>query len=233
LIRKIHVTPLNKSISKLLAISSVGLILLTWTVLPGAASSASAAESQAKPADGNANPQTLVIKEFDTRVKDYMALHKKMESAVPAPKPTGSPEKIDVGKDSLLLAIRGARRDAKPGDIFGSAAPLFRQWIKEDAKNRTTRDVHAAKEEVPKRDPVTVNSEYPEKAPVATVPPLLLKRLPPLPEGLEYRFMGRDLILYDAKANLIVDILNDADPAVLRNKTNPNVKTNPNPVRNK
>ena len=211
---------LNTSKSKLLANRSVAVAVLASAVLFGAASSAAA--SQGKAADSKENPQTLVIKEFEDRVNAYMALHKKMESAVPAPKTTSNPEKIDVGKDNLLIAIRGARRDAKPGDIFGSAAPLFRQWIQQDAKNRTARDVHAAKEEVPKHDPLTVNSEYPEKAPVATVPPLLLKQLPPLPQGLEYRFMGRDLILHDAKANLIVDFLNDAEPTVLRNKTNPN-----------
>jgi len=33
-----------------------------------------------------------------------------------------------------------------------------------------------------------------------------------LPEVLEFRFVGRDLILRDRKANLIVDILKNAVP---------------------
>ena len=37
-----------------------------------------------------------------------------------------------------------------------------------------------------------------------------------LPDGLEYRFMGRDLILRDTKANLIVDVLHEAVPTVGR-----------------
>jgi hypothetical protein len=52
------------------------------------------------------------------------------------------------------------------------------------------------------------------KAALATVPPLILKRLPLLPEGLEYRFMGRDLILRDVKANLIVDFVREAVPTI-------------------
>jgi hypothetical protein len=48
------------------------------------------------------------------------------------------------------------------------------------------------------------------------VPPLILERLQQLPDGVEYRFMGRDLILRDTKANLIVDLLSGAMPAAGR-----------------
>jgi hypothetical protein len=37
------------------------------------------------------------------------------------------------------------------------------------------------------------------------MPPLLLAELPPLPEEVEYRFVGSDLILRDVQASLIVD----------------------------
>jgi hypothetical protein len=33
-----------------------------------------------------------------------------------------------------------------------------------------------------------------------------------LPEELEYRFINRDLVLYDGHANLIVDFVRDAIP---------------------
>ena len=45
------------------------------------------------------------------------------------------------------------------------------------------------------------------------MPPLILDALPRLPEGLEYRFMGNDLILRDTQANLIADVVNGAFPA--------------------
>jgi hypothetical protein len=46
------------------------------------------------------------------------------------------------------------------------------------------------------------------------VPPLILVNLPRLPDGLEYRFMGRDLILRDRDANIIVDFLPGAVPVL-------------------
>jgi hypothetical protein len=41
---------------------------------------------------------------------------------------------------------------------------------------------------------------------------VLLRKLPDLPPELEYRIVGRSLILRDVKANLIVDILRDVVP---------------------
>ena len=58
--------------------------------------------------------------------------------------------------------------------------------------------------------------EYPEKIALATVPPLLLERLQRLPDGVEYRFMGRDLILRDSFSNLIVDVVPEAVPTARR-----------------
>jgi hypothetical protein len=53
---------------------------------------------------------------------------------------------------------------------------------------------------------------HPDKAPLSSVPPGLLLNLPQLPKGLEYRFLGRHLILLDSMANLIVDYLLDVVP---------------------
>jgi hypothetical protein len=57
-----------------------------------------------------------------------------------------------------------------------------------------------------------VNSVYPKDAPLSTVPPDVLLTLPPLPEDVQYRFVGKHLILYDAKANLIIDFMLNAIP---------------------
>ena len=50
--------------------------------------------------------------------------------------------------------------------------------------------------------------------PLATVPPRVLQALPQLPKdaGLEYRFVQKHLILFDTRANLIVDFLLNAIP---------------------
>ena len=57
-----------------------------------------------------------------------------------------------------------------------------------------------------------VNQRYPDEVPFATMPPEVLKALPELPEELEYRFVGDDLILLDPHAHIIVDFIRNALP---------------------
>ena len=54
-----------------------------------------------------------------------------------------------------------------------------------------------------------VNQAYPDGLPLQSMPPSLLLNLPRLPKELEYRFVGRELILRDIPANLIVDVIPD------------------------
>jgi hypothetical protein len=44
------------------------------------------------------------------------------------------------------------------------------------------------------------------------VPPNVLQALPKLPLDIEYRFVGKHLILRDARANLIIDYMLNAIP---------------------
>lgn len=162
------------------------------------------------------NPQAQVMAKFSERVAGYLALQKKVESKLPTQKETDDPERIKVHIATMAIGIRAARADAKAGDIFNGAAEQFRQIIMQDASSRSVRDAFAAMQEVPNRTPARVNADYPETAALATVPPLILNRLQRLPDGVEYRFMGRDLILRDTRANLIVDVLHEAVPTVGR-----------------
>ena len=41
----------------------------------------------------------------------------------------------------------------------------------------------------------------------------ILEVLPELPDGLQYRFVERDLVLVDIAADLVIDVLPDALPA--------------------
>jgi len=161
---------------------------------------------------GNEKPDAL--KGFPDRVDMYIDLQRKAESGLPPFKETDSPEKMDAHRVTLASAIRAARAHAKPDDILNGASEQFRAIISEDARERSARDSLAAMQEVPKLTAPRVNAAYPAKSALATVPPLILKRLPLLPEGLEYRFMGRDLILRDVKANLIVDFVHEAVPTI-------------------
>jgi hypothetical protein len=200
-----------KNYSKLLANSS-GRVLWACVLALATLAPTPARTADQKPVNADAEK----LKEFTDRVQKYVDVQKKLEADLPASGTTNDPAKIEAHRKALAESIRAARRDARPGDIFGDAAGLFRLIIKQDAKNRSVRDAFATMKEVPQRVAPKVNAEYPEKAPLATVPPLILNRLQQLPDGLEYRFMGRDLILRDSKANLIVDLVHEAVPTIRR-----------------
>jgi hypothetical protein len=153
------------------------------------------------------NPTGEKVKGFLDRVEAYLALKKKLESGLTPLAPSDRTSGIEQRQTALAERIRTARQNAKPGDLFGDAAPLFIEVIARDTKTRGRRDTGASREEVPARSPLAVNAPYPDRAALATVPPLILMNLPPLPDGLEYRFMGRDLILRDRTSNLIVDFI--------------------------
>ena len=164
------------------------------------------------------NPKAAAIKAFTDRVNEYAALQKKVDDGLPKLSGKDEPSRIEAHQAAMAGRMKLAREAAKRGDIFGSAEPVLMAVIREDANLRSLREARAAMEEVPKFDPPAVNTAYPEKAALATVPPLLLDALPRLPEGLEYRFMGNDLILRDTRANLIADFINNAAPTAAKTK---------------
>jgi len=171
-----------------------------------------------KPAEVAKATEDPSYKPFLDRVKAYIDLRKKLDDGLPRLKPTDEPQRVETYEQLLAARIKAARSTAKPGDVFGSAGVAIKHAIGEDAKSRTVQDVYAAMQEVPPRDPPAVNATYPAKAALATVPPLLLLRLPKLPDTIEYRFMGRDLILHDTTTNIVVDFLRDAAPIIQKRK---------------
>jgi hypothetical protein len=203
--------------SKLLA--NPGRHRLIWTVAFLTMMVTPPIGAQEKRANERAvNPNAAAIKGFQDRVNEYVALQKKVDEGLPKLSGNEDPSKIESHQAAMAARMKLARATAKRGDLFGSAEPVLMTVIREDANLRTIREARAAMEEVPKYDPPKVNVPYPEKAPLATVPPLLLDALPRLPEGLEYRFMGNDLTLRDTKANLIADFINNAVPTAAKTK---------------
>jgi hypothetical protein len=120
----------------------------------------------------------------------------------------------------LAHALTVTRAKARPGDIFRPEVQgLFRRLIAEQLKGPGTLDARKAVlegnpgEEAPSVPVVVrVNAVYPVGAAWSTVPPSVLSTLPPLPPSLQYRFVGRDLVLVDTVAQLIVDFLPAAAP---------------------
>lgn len=159
-------------------------------------------------------------KDFQSRVEKYVAIQKKAVASVPSiPKSGTDPALILKHEKEVGEAIRALRPNAMPGEIF---TPWLHGVIKAavkvqvqgkagaDAKATILGEGNPKSGESPAPVKLTVNGPYPAKAPLSTVPPSVLMALPPLPKEVEYRFVGRDLILRDTKANIIVDILPNA-----------------------
>ena len=111
---------------------------------------------------------------------------------------------------------------AKQGDIFtASAAPVFVAILKNNLSGSQSKDSRhvieqgnpANETEAGEKTPtIQVNAVYPRSASLSSVPPLLLLQLPALPMDIEYRFVGRTLVLRDNLSNLIIDYLKEAAP---------------------
>ncbi|MQA30608.1 MAG: hypothetical protein GEU82_12365 [Luteitalea sp.] len=160
------------------------------------------------------NPTGAQVKAFLDRVNAYVEMKQKLEDGLTPVSPSDRTSGVEQHRTALAERIRAARRGARQGDLFGATAALFREIIVRDSRTRSARDTGAVLEEVPSRSEPAVNAVYPEGALLATVPPLILTNLPPLPDGLEYRFMGHALILRDRAANLVVDFVPGAIPTV-------------------
>lgn len=172
--------------------------------------------AQTQPAKASAaNPDSLVIMEFENRVKEYVKLHKKAQAEMLPLKPTDSASLIDQRQHQLANKIRGARSQAKPGQIFfPEVTRLFRRLIATAFQGANAAQVRASLRHA---EPVgglhlSVNAEYPERTPLQSTPPSILLNLPDLPPELDYRIVGRDLVLRDVGANMIVDYMPDAIP---------------------
>ena len=163
-------------------------------------------------ADGQttANAQGVAALEFQKRIQAYLKVHNEAEGKVPNLKNTDDPQKISDRERALAQTIMTLRAGAQPGEIFAPEyQPYFIKIVQDDFAKRTARDRKAIVSELPAKMKVDVNTPYPTTIPLATFPPSLLRKLPDLPPELEYRIVGRSLILRDVKANLIVDVLRD------------------------
>jgi hypothetical protein len=114
---------------------------------------------------------------------------------------------------TLAAAIRAARRQAQPGDIFcPEVADRMRPIVWSSMANLPLLQQQDILLDVPQVANVRVNDPYPDDEPLGTMSPVLLQQLDPLPPELQYRFLSDALILLDIDASLIVDVLPHAFP---------------------
>ena len=165
-------------------------------------------------AQANVNADGAILQDFNARVKKYVELHKDAAKGSAKLKETENPAEIVKAQETLAARIRTMRSHAKQGDIFTvEIRNKFRQLLAPELKGEDGRDAKAVmKEDAPNPAsiPFKVNAKYPEGAPLPSVPANLLLNLPTLPEPLEYRIIGKHLVLLDTGANIIVDYMTNA-----------------------
>ena len=192
----------------------VAAIIFVWAPMSAAALPATdrpPSEQQAALSDD----ERAQLKTFSDRVKDYQ----KMERALPADKlsPKSSVQQLEQERQALRDALQQARPNAKQGDLFTpEVAAVVRKLLRATMLGPHGTKIRASLNHAEPRSPqeLKVNGVYPNLAgqPLQSVPPSLLRNLPVLPKGLEYRITGHTLSLRDADANMVVDYLPDAIP---------------------
>ena len=155
---------------------------------------------------------TRLTADFQARAKQYLDWRK--EVAGNPPKSSDSPEAIARSQRELGNKIRVARAGAKQGEIFSpEIAQYFRRQIAESLRGAGGNKVRASlRNAEPVKIELQVNQSYPENIPLQSTPPSLLLKLPELPKGLEYRILGRELVLRDTDANVVLDYVPNALP---------------------
>lgn len=169
---------------------------------------------KAKSAKRVAKDELEALEHFQKQLAKYVRIHESQLERLR--------KRQAVTAGALAAAIAEDRARAKQSDVFlPEIQPLLRRLIAEQlqgpdtlAARKAVVEGNPAKEEGSVPVVPRVNAVYPTGATRSTVPPSLLLSLPPLPECLHYRFVNRDLILVDSLAEVIVDFLPGAAPAL-------------------
>lgn len=154
--------------------------------------------------------------DFTARVQRYVELHRELEGTVPTVAVPDDYAAVVAAIDALAARIRAARATAHRGDIFTpDIERWFRQMIARALEGCDTAAILIALDEENPPNVVFVpqiNGRWPGGASLGPVPPQVLAALPRLPDELEYRFLHRDLVLWDVHANVVVDFTRKALP---------------------
>jgi hypothetical protein len=144
-----------------------------------------------------------IAADFSARIWRYSELRTELEKGLPRLRVTEDVRETRSAQRALAKRIRVARDGARQGDIFTAAIGVeFREVLRLEMDADTWA---AIMDDNPGEFSNRINGTYPGKRSLSTVPPNILALLPRLPEDVQYRFLGRHLILHDTRANLILD----------------------------
>src|SRR5262249_40703970 len=218
---------------------------LTFGILTAAANGCAGARGPSVVPPQSVEIDDRLLAVFKDEVDEYVVLRKKALSRIPPLPNKATPAQLDQHQKTLTDAIIVFRQGAKRGDIFKPDVAAAIEHVLERALSgpegeailKAIQQGNPQLEGTPNpRDPtkevktpitIAVNAVYNPAAPFSSVPPSLLLKLPPLPEEVRYRFVGRTLILRDTEANVILDFIDNAipDPSQARPVNGPPGKT--------
>ena len=156
--------------------------------------------------------------EFIQRLDAYVALKEAARQTVLPLVTLSDVAEIQRRTQALATVIRSARSQARQGDIFTpEMAQVVRRAIREGCEGDYLGLVALIREEAATVPAPGIHDRWPPALPVPTMLPQILAALPPLPAGLQYRFMNTALVLVDIDANLIIDFVADAIPITTEN----------------
>lgn len=158
--------------------------------------------------------EATALKQFDDAIAKYMALRSGLRNEVAGPVKNSTSSQVTNASDALAGAIERARRDASVGSIFNKpVAAMIKRRITDAVRTEQLVAVLADIDDEGKASAMPkIHLRLPVSAQMATMPPSLLKVLPPLPKELEYRILGQYLILRDVDASMILDYVPAAVP---------------------
>jgi hypothetical protein len=161
------------------------------------------------------NEGSALIQAFQDRVDAYVRQAKAAQKDLPAPKTAAKKGEILEQQHLAAERVRSFRPDAKQGDICtpevaGEMRRLIGLAMQGSNAARVRKSLMSGE---PMRLALKVHAPFPDKLPLQSTPATLLLNLPRLPAELDYRFVGRALVLRDTTANIIVDFIPDALPA--------------------
>jgi len=151
---------------------------------------------------------TKIVNDFEARVSNYLDSRKK--DAGNTGRPSNSADKVSQTQENVASKTKALRVNATQGDIFTpEITTYFRRQIANAFTGPEGTKIRASLRHAEPVQGITlrVNEEYPEGTPLQSTPPSLLMKLPTLPDGLEYRIVGRNLVLRDVAPNLVVDFI--------------------------
>jgi hypothetical protein len=168
-----------------------------------------------KAQDLDALQDARAANDFNGRIQAYISIHHQAEEQsglASHPESLNSAKEIAKRKGTMAKQIALLRKDLREGEIFTPELRTYFIRALDSAYQGNPEAISTAVACAPKCDEqmVSANTVYPDHLGFSVMTPTMLRRLPALPEELEYRIVNRDLIIRDREANLIVDVMRNA-----------------------